>query len=137
MIHRNARGFLAAAGLLLALATIAGALGAHALRGVLDAQQLVSFDVAVKHQFFHSLGLIGVALLLDRVRDARTQRRLAVAAWLLIAGVLCFSGSIYLLLAGGPRLLGPVTPLGGLLLIGGWLWFALAALRMPAIPRND
>ncbi len=131
-MNRTARGFLAAAGLLLALATIAGALGAHALRAVLDARQMVSFDTAVDHQFFHSLGLMGVALLLGRTRDVKTQRRLVVAAWLLLVGALCFSGSIYLLLAGGPRLLGPVTPLGGLLLIGGWLWFAAAALRMPA-----
>lgn len=126
-----ARRFLALAGLMLALATVAGALGAHALRGVLDSRQMVSWETAVHHQFFHSLGLLAVALLIDRASDMASRRRLVVAAWLLLSGMLCFSGSIYLLLFGGPRLLGPVTPLGGLLLIGGWLWFALAALRMP------
>jgi uncharacterized membrane protein YgdD (TMEM256/DUF423 family) len=129
-MNRNARGFLAVAGVLLALATVAGALGAHALRDVLDARQLASLDTAVDYQFFHSLGLLAVALCLARTTEAGAARLLEVAAWLLVAGVLCFSGSLYLLLAGGPRLLGPVTPVGGVLLIMGWLVFAAGALRM-------
>lgn len=128
-MNRPAHRFLALAGLLLALATAAGALGAHALRGVLDAAQLLSWRTAVEHQFFHSLGLMAVAVLIGYCEDAVLRRRLVLAAWLLVCGMVCFAGSIYLLVAGGPRLLGPVTPLGGLLLIGGWLWFALSLWR--------
>lgn len=131
-MNRLARRLLVAAGLLLALATVTGALGAHALRGVLDAGQMLSYRTAVEHQFFHSLGLLGVGLLMAHTRDAQLQRRLAVAGGLLLAGIVCFAGSIYLLVLGGPRLLGPVTPLGGLMLISGWLWFALSVLRVPA-----
>ena len=128
-MNRTARGFLAAAAALLAIATIVGALGAHALRGVLEARQLASLDTAVQYQFFHALGLFGVALCIARESDAAAARRLAVAARLLLAGILCFSGSIYLMLAGAPRLFGFVTPLGGLLLIFAWLVFGVTMLR--------
>ena len=114
---------------MLALATIVGALGAHALRGVLDARELASLDTAVEYQFFHALGLFGVALCLARENDAGAARRMTLAARLLLAGILCFSGSIYMMLAGAPRLFGFVTPLGGVLLIAAWLIFGVTMLR--------
>lgn len=118
---------LGIAGLLMAGGIVIGALAAHALSGVLEPRQLQSLHTAVDYQLFNALGLLAVGVLLRDPALAATPLRHVPAV--LISGTLCFSGSIYLLLAGAPRWLGPVTPLGGLLLIAGWLWFAVALLR--------
>ena len=118
---------LGIAGLLMATGIVAGALAAHALRDVLQPRQLESLHTAVNYQLFNALGLLVVGVLLRDAGLATTRLRHVPA--LLIAGTVCFSGSIYLLLAGAPRVLGPVTPLGGLLLIAGWLLCALTLLR--------
>ncbi|HEX4025623.1 MAG TPA: DUF423 domain-containing protein [Steroidobacteraceae bacterium] len=115
----------ALAAILLALATIVGALGAHALKGRLGADQYDVLQTAVHYQFFHSLGLLGLALLLDRLPSPT----LGVAAWLLFAGIVLFSGSLYALIAGAPRLIGVLTPLGGLALIVSWCLVALVLIR--------
>jgi uncharacterized membrane protein YgdD (TMEM256/DUF423 family) len=115
----------ALAAVLLALATVAGALGAHALKPRLGADQYDVLQTAVHYQFFHALGLLGVALLLDRL----PVPLLGVAAWLLFAGIVLFSGSLYALLAGAPRAFGVLTPLGGLALIVSWCLVALVLIR--------
>ena len=116
---------LAAAGVLLALATIAGALGAHVLAGRWSAGRLKIFDTAVRYQFYHSLGLLGIGLAL-RSRDGAPVR---AAALLVVIGIVLFSGSLYALTLGAPRLTGVVTPMGGLALISGWLTFAYGMWR--------
>jgi len=116
---------LAIAGLLLALATACGAFGAHALRSHLAPERLQLWDTAVRYQFFQALGLIGVGLTL-RTHDAGPLR---LAALLLVAGVVLFSGSLYSLSLGAPRVLGVLTPVGGLAWIGAWLLFAYATWR--------
>lgn len=121
----SARRVLGVAGLLLATGIGIGALGAHALRAVLDPRQLASLDTAVDYQLVNALGLLVIGVLMK----SGAQRGLRVTAALLVAGVLCFSGGIYLMLAGAPRLFGFVTPIGGVLLIAAWLVFAIAMLR--------
>lgn len=108
---------IALAALLMALGIIVGALAAHALRGVLEPRQLESLHTAVNYQLFNALGLLLVGLLM-RSDAAAGLGWVAVG---LVAGIVCFSGGIYLMLAGAPRVLGLVTPLGGVLLIGSWL----------------
>jgi uncharacterized membrane protein YgdD (TMEM256/DUF423 family) len=105
-----------AAALLLALATLIGALGAHALKARLPVDRFEVLQTAVYYQLFHALGLLGLGLALERA----PSRVLAVAAWLVLCGVLLFCGSLYLLLAGAPRLIGVLTPVGGVCLIAGW-----------------
>jgi uncharacterized membrane protein YgdD (TMEM256/DUF423 family) len=117
-----ARRFCMLAAMLLALATVIGAMGAHGFRPRLSADRYEVLQTAVHYQFFHSLGLLGLGLLLDRM----PSQLLRLAAWLVFSGVLLFSGSLYLLVAGAPRLLGLLTPLGGLALIAGWCAGALA-----------
>lgn len=97
------------------LGVVFGAFGAHALRARLTPEQLGSWETAVHYQLFHAVALLALGLF-----GAATGRPLGVAPWLFAIGVVCFSGSIYGLVLGGPRLLGPVTPLGGLALIAGW-----------------
>jgi uncharacterized membrane protein YgdD (TMEM256/DUF423 family) len=121
----QARRFCMLAALLLALATLVGALGAHALKPRLAADRYEVLQTAVLYQFLHSLGLLGLGLLSDRLR----QPLLHASAWLVFVGVMFFSGSLYLLLAGAPRMLGALTPIGGLCLIGGWSLAALGMLR--------
>lgn len=119
----NARRFCSAAALLLALAIAIGAAGAHALKQQLPADQYAILQTAVHYQFFHALGLLGLGLALER----QPARGLRLAAWLVLAGTLLFCGSLYLLIGGAPRLVGVLTPLGGLALIAGW---CLAALTL-------
>ena len=121
----NSARTLAAAGVLLALATACGAFGAHALKTQLAPERLQLWETAVRYQFFQALGLLGIGLTL-RVIPAAALR---AAAALILAGVLLFCGSLYALSFGGPRLIGALTPLGGLAWIGGWLMFAYGAWR--------
>ena len=116
---------LAIAGLLLALATACGAFGAHALKGQLSPERLELWNTAVRYHFFQALGLIGVGLTL-RGLDTGPLR---AAAALIVAGVTLFSGSLYALAFGAPRILGLLTPLGGLAWIAAWLLFAFALWR--------
>jgi uncharacterized membrane protein YgdD (TMEM256/DUF423 family) len=119
----NSSRALGAAGVLLALATLCGAFGAHALRAQLASERLQLWDTAVRYHFFHALGLLGVGLALRTLDDGA----LRLAAVLLLAGVVLFSGSLYALALGAPRALGLLTPVGGLAWITAWLLFAWAA----------
>ena len=121
----NATRVLGIAGLFMATGIVVGALAAHALQNLLEARQLESLHTAVNYQLFNALGLLVIGLLL-RADDLPALR---TVAGLLIAGILAFSGGIYLMLAGAPRFLGLVTPAGGILLIAGWTWFAVTMLR--------
>lgn len=120
-----ARRILGAAGVLLALATLAGALGAHTLKSHWSAERLDVFDTAVRYQFYHSLGLLGIGLAL-RTHDVGALR---AAALLIVVGIALFSGSLYALTLDAPRMIGVVTPIGGLALIAGWLAFAYGIWR--------
>lgn len=121
----NSGRTLASAGLLLALATILGAFGAHALKAQLSADRLQVYETAVRYHFFHALGLLGIGLAL-RFMDGPSMRW---AAGLVIVGIVLFSGSLYALTFGAPRPLGIVTPFGGVALIAGWICFAVGAWR--------
>ena len=123
----NARRCLLAAALSLAAAVGLGAFAAHALKGRLTAEMLATYQTAVQYHFWHALGLLGVGALMARFEDAPA---LAAVAWLLIAGLLLFSGSLYLLALTGAAWLGAVTPLGGAAFIAGWLWLAWWAWRL-------
>jgi uncharacterized membrane protein YgdD (TMEM256/DUF423 family) len=115
---------IAAGALLVAVGIGIGALGAHALRDVLSERELQSLHTAVYYQIFNALALL---LLGGWVRAGRDD--LAWPVRLLGVGVVLFSGSIYLMLAGAPRPFGVITPVGGVLLIGAWLLLALNFFR--------
>jgi uncharacterized membrane protein YgdD (TMEM256/DUF423 family) len=122
----TARTTLALAGLLLALGTGFGAFGAHALKAHLLPDQLQVYETAVRYQFLNSLGLLGIGLAM-RAGDAPLLRWAAV---LVLAGIILFSGSLYALTFGAPRIVGVVTPVGGVALIAGWVVFALCFLLL-------
>jgi uncharacterized membrane protein YgdD (TMEM256/DUF423 family) len=121
----NSSRTLALAGVLLALATVCGAFGAHALKGQLAPDRLQLWETAVRYHFFQSLGLLGVGLTLRSLDDGA----LRTAALLIVVGLVLFCGSLYALSFGAPRLLGALTPAGGLAWIAGWLLFAWGVWR--------
>lgn len=106
-----------------------GAFAAHGLRGRLSPEYLAVFQTGVLYQLVHALALLGVGLLALHWRS----RLLAAAGGLFTAGILLFSGSLYLLTLSGVGKLGMITPLGGTAFLAGWLCLALAAWR--AQPR--
>ena len=111
---------LSAAGASLLVATIAGAVGSHALTFA-DAQALRSFETAVQFQFFHGLGVIAIVLVGLAGRGGSMR---AAAAWLMLAGTVLFCGSIYArALGAAPGIVG-VAPYGGVAFMVGWLAFA-------------
>jgi len=104
------------------LAVAAGAFGAHALRARLPADLLAVFETAARYQMVHALALLAVALVAARAPSSMA----AAAGWLFCAGIVLFSGSLYALALTGIRVLGAVTPLGGLCFLAGWAALALA-----------
>ncbi|MCC6349619.1 MAG: DUF423 domain-containing protein [Candidatus Eisenbacteria bacterium] len=104
------------------LGVAAGAFGAHALRGRLDPGMLQVFETAARYQLVHALALLFAGAKLQ----GTPRPALTAACWLLLAGVVIFSGSLYALVLTGTRLWGAVTPIGGLCLMAGWLALALA-----------
>ena len=108
-----------------------GAFGAHGLKNHLSAVGLETWQTAVSYHLLHALALLvaGLWLRFAEVAGQAHPAPLVVAGWSFAAGVLLFSGSLYALALGGPRLLGPVTPLGGVAFIVGWLALLWAALR--------
>jgi len=120
------------ASILGALGVILGAFGAHALRDTLaDAGATQTWDTAVKYHLIHAVALLALAALAEaRAAKAISRQRLlgwAGRCW--IVGVMLFSGSLYVLALGGPKWLGPITPLGGLVLIAGWVLVAASGWR--------
>jgi uncharacterized membrane protein YgdD (TMEM256/DUF423 family) len=120
--------FLGIAALYGALGVALGAFGAHGLRDQLTGAASGTWQTAVQYHLFHAVALLATGLWL-RLAEGAPALPLSVAGWSFVIGVLLFSGSLYALALGGPRVLGPVTPLGGLAFIVGWLSLMWAALR--------
>ena len=121
----NSGRTLGTAGILLALAMVLGAFGAHALKGQLTPDQLHVYETAVTYHFFNALGLLGIGLTLRFVNRPAVRW----AAVLILVGIVLFSCSLYALTFGAPRLVGVVTPFGGLTLMAGWICFATGVWR--------
>ncbi len=118
--------FFTVAGAVAAMsAVILGAFGAHWLQSRLSPADLDVFETGVRYHMYHALGLFVVAWAASRWPSGATT----AAGWLLIVGIVVFSGSLYTLVLTGQRWLGAVTPLGGLSLIAGWAALAWAVLR--------
>ncbi|MBK9034370.1 MAG: DUF423 domain-containing protein [Myxococcales bacterium] len=108
---------------LVALAIVAGAFGAHALRDRLTSERLAVFETGARYHMYGALGVLALALAVERgVADTRP-------GWLLIAGTAIFAGSLYALALSGVKVLGAITPIGGAAMIAAWLWVAIRAVR--------
>lgn len=128
--------FLRTSFLLLAIAVLMGAFGAHTLRDELSPDQLEAWKTAVFYHFIHALGMVLVSLMqAQKVLHSRVR----IALQLLFAGIMLFSGSLYLLstkdLLGiaSWAWLGPLTPLGGICFVAAWLMCVFSVARNPEV----
>jgi uncharacterized membrane protein YgdD (TMEM256/DUF423 family) len=121
----NQQNTLLAAALLGCLSVGLGAFGAHALKETLTASGRVdTFELAVKYQFYHTLALLAIGLLMNKIPGAA----LMVSSGLIAGGVILFSGSLYLLALTSFRFVVFLTPIGGVLMLAGWATMAYAIL---------
>lgn len=124
--------FLSIASVTGALAVVIGAFGAHALKAKLSPEQLQVFETGVKYQFYHTFAILTVGVLLNIYQNSSS---LTYSGWAFLAGIILFSGSLYLLSCKGLlgieswKWLGPVTPLGGLCFITGWALMLISILK--------
>lgn len=125
MVPSMARLFLLFGALSGFLSVGAGAFGAHALKQRLSPELLSVWHTGATYQMFHALALLAVGLWIARAPHAA----LTWAGWLFAVGTVLFSGSLYALALSGVRVLGAITPIGGLCFLAGWLNLAWAALR--------
>ncbi|HVY82090.1 MAG TPA: DUF423 domain-containing protein [Steroidobacteraceae bacterium] len=121
----SARGILATAGGLLALAVVLGAVGTHVMRARLTPDQLAIYETAVRYHFYHAIGLLGIGA----VALTWDSPWLRASAWFMLLGIVLFSGALYLASLGAPRAIQVLPPFGGLAWIVGWIVFAVAAWR--------
>lgn len=108
------------------LSVALGAFGAHVMKGLLTPERMATFETAVHYHMAHALGLLLIAIVADKLAD---QKKAAWSARLIFIGIIVFSGSLYLLCFTGIKMLGAITPIGGVAFIAGWLMLALAARR--------
>ncbi|GAF51877.1 DUF423 domain-containing protein [Psychrobacter sp. JCM 18900] len=108
----------------MAIGVALGAFGAHGLEGRVSIQPLEWWHTATLYLFVHALGLLLVGLLI------RLKYITQTTAWLLQIGIIIFAGSLYAMTLGAPRWFGAITPIGGVLMIAGWLWLAVSAFRL-------
>jgi uncharacterized membrane protein YgdD (TMEM256/DUF423 family) len=120
-------GWFATGATLCGLGVLLGAFGAHGLRGRITPEMLAVFETGVRYHLLHGLALLAVAWAASRWPSSL----ISVAGWLFIAGILIFSGSLYVLSMTGVRWLGAITPIGGLCFAIGWLVLAGGAMRAP------
>ncbi len=125
------KGFLKTAFILGALCVIMGAFGAHSIKDIVSQRVVVTFETAVRYQFYHVFALLFAAILF---KDFPNKLMIA-AGWFFIAGIILFCGSLYMLcyvqatVQPGYKWLGPITPFGGVALIAGWLLMFFAVLK--------
>ena len=108
------------------LSVALGAFGAHALKAKLTAEGTIdTYQTAVQYQFYHTLALLGIALLMTRIESSW----LHYAGYSMTFGIVIFSGSLYLLCFTGMKWLGAITPIGGLFFLAGWACILITAIK--------
>ncbi|MEJ2644113.1 MAG: DUF423 domain-containing protein [Gammaproteobacteria bacterium] len=123
---QNAKLFLTIGAANGALAVILGAFGAHMLRSHLSPQMYSVFHIAEQYHFYHALGLLAVGL---TALHLPASRYLAWSGWLMTAGIVLFSGSLYALALTDVRWLGAITPFGGTAFIAAWIVLAVGVAK--------
>ena len=119
--------WFAAGAVLCGLGVLLGAFGAHGLRGRVTPEMLAVYETGERCPLVHGLALLAVAWATTRWPNTW----ISASGWLFVAGIVVFSGSLYLLSITGVRWLGAITPIGGLCFVAGWLILALSAMRAP------
>jgi uncharacterized membrane protein YgdD (TMEM256/DUF423 family) len=121
-------GWVSLGAVLAGLSVMLGAFGAHSLKAQLTEKKLATFHTATDYLGYHALGLIAIGLLIFLIAGDVGRKLKTSAIWISV-GILFFCGSLYGLVFDGPRFLGPITPLGGLCFMIGWLTMAFTLLK--------
>ncbi len=150
---KTPRQWIATGAILAALAVVFGAFGAHGLEPRLDAvygdqqrsivghtvpatyKYLQDFKTGAEYHMYHALGLLALGIAAGQQAEVRRSHR--VAAWCFLLGIVLFSGSLYVLVLSGMRWLGAITPIGGTLMIAGWIAFAIGATGTKQTESHD
>jgi len=119
------RSILLAGAIFMAVGVMLGAFGAHALKKILSPEMLAVYKTGVEYQFYHALGLLLIGLIGFHINS----KWLRWSGILLVAGIILFSGSLYALSISGIKLLGAITPIGGLSFVAGWVCLAIAVWK--------
>lgn len=117
--------FLASGAVFAFLGVVMGAFGAHILKNYLESNLLIVFETAVKYQMYHSLAMVVVAVLMKSNRNVWLIR----SVWFFTAGIVIFSGSLYVLSLTGIKWFGALTPFGGIAFLAGWICLFMYALK--------
>ncbi|MBP8119814.1 MAG: DUF423 domain-containing protein [Burkholderiales bacterium] len=125
-MNANAQQLVASGAILAFLGVALGAFGAHALKARLAADMLAVYQTGVQYNLWHALGVVLIGILVQLLPGAKW---LPVAGWIMVAGIVIFSGSLYALSLSGVRVLGAVTPLGGVAFLLAWGMVAYAVLQ--------
>lgn len=123
-MNPNSQSLIVAGALLAFLGVGLGAFGAHALKARLAPDLLAVYQTGVQYHLWHALGIVLIGLL---VQSLPGQKLLPIAGWLMVAGIILFSGSLYALSISGVRALGAVTPIGGVAFLASWAMVAWSA----------
>jgi uncharacterized membrane protein YgdD (TMEM256/DUF423 family) len=125
-VPSTAKLFLILGGINAALVVMLGAFGAHGLKAKLTAEMLAVYQTGVHYHLFHALGLLAVGVVASQIADSVW---LKWSGWLMLVGIILFSGSLYVLSVSGLRWLGMVTPFGGVAFIAAWIVFVIAIAK--------
>ncbi len=109
------------------LSVVLGAFGAHALKERLTEESIAIYQTGVQYHMVHAIGLILIAIVSEKLVGSRL---IHWSGWLHFVGIVLFSGSLYALSLSGIKILGAITPLGGLAFLAGWMLFAIAAFSI-------
>jgi uncharacterized membrane protein YgdD (TMEM256/DUF423 family) len=119
------KNILLAGSVFTTLAVLLGAFGAHALKKILSPDMLAIYQTAVQYQFYHALGLLAVGI----IGLHYPSKWIRLAGIFLIAGIIVFSGSLYVLSLSGIKAFGAITPIGGISFVIGWIFLAVGIIQ--------
>ncbi len=125
-MNANAQQLVSAGAILAFLGVALGAFGAHALKVKLAADMLAVYQTAVQYHLWHALGVVLIGIIAQLLPASKW---VPIAGWTMVAGIVIFSGSLYALAITGIRVLGAVTPIGGVALLVAWLLLAYGAIK--------
>ena len=119
------RNILLLGAVFMALAVLFGAFGAHALKKILSPEMLTIYHTGVEYQFYHALGLLAVGT----IGLQYPSKWIRLSGIFLVAGIILFSGSLYVLSLSGIKVLGAITPIGGISFVIGWILLAVGIYK--------
>lgn len=126
LLHNNLKKFLTIASVMMALAIAIGAFGAHGLKTIVDESMMKIYNTGVEYHFYNTLGLFAASFIMYLKPKSK---KVLVAAWLILVGMIIFSFSLYFLVILNIPILGAITPIGGTLLIIAWILLAISIYK--------